>query len=140
MASSSLFLFTKASNLTNRGIVKTGPYAWWCVIQATSPRTCSKFTTLVPLFFADPQAAGFSWAAHAIICASCSAGWPLTSLRSITEEQFLCKDPSTSRLPKGQIPVYSLGVLRPYPGETHRHARYADVHYTMGAAEGPVNY
>ena len=40
MVSSSIFLFTKASNLTNRGIVKTGP-SLSCATPVTSPRTCS---------------------------------------------------------------------------------------------------
>ena len=55
------------------------------------------FTTLVPLFFADPQAPGFSWGAHAILCGKILLGWlawgSIYFLRSITEEQFLRKDP-----------------------------------------------
>ncbi|MHB0958341.1 MAG: methyltransferase family protein [Pirellulaceae bacterium] len=96
MVSSSLFLFTKASNLTNRGIVKTGPYA-----LVRHPGYIAKnlfwLTTVVPLWFADPELPGFTWSSHAIVCGKVLLGllaWSsLYFLRSITEEQFLRKDP-----------------------------------------------
>jgi protein-S-isoprenylcysteine O-methyltransferase Ste14 len=96
MVSTSLFLFTKASNLTNRGIVTTGPYA-----LVRHPGYLAKnlfwLTTLVPLFFPDTEAFGFSWSTHAIVCATTLLGllaWgSIYFLRAITEEQFLLKDP-----------------------------------------------
>jgi protein-S-isoprenylcysteine O-methyltransferase Ste14 len=96
MVSSSLFLFTKASNLTNRGIVKSGPYA-----LVRHPGYIAKnlfwLTTVVPLWFADPELPGFTWGSHAIVCGKVLLGllaWSsLYFLRSITEEQFLRKDP-----------------------------------------------
>ncbi len=96
LVSSSLFLFTKASNLTNRGIVKTGPYA-----LVRHPGYIAKnlfwLTTLVPLFFVDFHAPDFSWSTYAIVCGKTTLGWlawgSIYFLRAITEEQFLSKDP-----------------------------------------------
>ncbi len=93
---SSLFLFTKASNLTNRGIVKTGPYA-----LVRHPGYIAKnvfwMTTIIPVLFANTQSLDFSWGAHAIICVKALFGmlvWgSIYFLRAITEEQFLGKDP-----------------------------------------------
>ena len=96
LISSSLFLFTRASNLTNRGIVQTGPYA-----LVRHPGYVSKnlfwLITLIPLFFADPETPGFSWTAHAMVCGKTLLGWlawgSIYYLRAITEEQFLSRDP-----------------------------------------------
>lgn len=96
MVSSSLFLFTKASNLTNRGIVTIGPYA-----LVRHPGYVAKnlfwLTTAVPLWFPDWEMPGFSWDAHAIVAGQALlgvVGWGvLYFLRSITEEQFLRRDP-----------------------------------------------
>lgn len=96
LISSSLFLFTKASNLTNRGIVKTGPYA-----LVRHPGYISKnlfwLMTLIPTFFPATEAFGFSWGAYAIVCVKTLLGWlawgTIYFLRAITEEQFLSRDP-----------------------------------------------
>lgn len=96
MISASLTLFTKASNLTNRGIVKIGPYA-----LVRHPGYISKnvfwWATLFPLFIPDLQAPDFSWGTHAIVCVTTLAGllaWgTIYFLRGITEEQFLRRDP-----------------------------------------------
>ncbi len=96
LVTSSLFLFTKASNLTNRGIVKTGPYA-----LVRHPGYMSKnllwLTTLIPAFFPDPTAVGFSWGVYALVFVKTLLGWlawgSIYFLRAITEEQFLSRDP-----------------------------------------------
>ena len=96
LVSSSLFLFTKASNLTNRGIVKTGPYA----LVRHPGYICKNLfwlMTLIPLFFPDTDAYGFSWGSYAIVfikTLGCWLGWgTIYFLRAITEEQFLRRDP-----------------------------------------------
>ncbi len=96
LISSSLSLFTRASNLTNRGIVQWGPYA-----LVRHPGYVAKnlfwLITLVPLFFADTTAADFSWSAHALLCGRTLLGWlawgSIYYMRAITEEQFLSRDP-----------------------------------------------
>jgi protein-S-isoprenylcysteine O-methyltransferase Ste14 len=96
LISSSLFLFTKASNLTNRGIVKIGPYA-----LVRHPAIISKnmfwLMTIIPLFIPNRQSLDFSWASHAIICGSAMLGYlgwgTIYFLRAVTEEEFLRKDP-----------------------------------------------
>jgi len=96
LVSSSLFLFTKASNLTNRGIVTTGPYA---VVRHPGYIAKNLFwlMTLIPLFFPDTEAIDFSWGAYLIICLKTLFGWlgwgTIYFLRAITEEQFLRRDP-----------------------------------------------
>ncbi len=96
LVSSSLFLFTRASNLTNRGIVKIGPYA---VVRHPGYIAKNLFwlTTLIPLFFANPQMPDSSWGTHAMVCGMTLLGllaWAgIYFLRAITEEQFLSKDP-----------------------------------------------
>ena len=100
LISSSLFLFTKASNLTNRGIVKTGPYA-----LVRHPGYIAKnlfwLTTLVPLFFADPQIARFFMGqlTRSSVGRRCSAGWPgaaSTSCGRSPKNSSCARIPSTS--------------------------------------------
>lgn len=96
LISSTLSLFTKASNLTNRGIVTYGPYA-----LVRHPGYVAKnlfwLTTCVPLWFPDWQVPDFSWSAHVLEAGKVLLGvlaWgSLYFLRSITEEQFLRQDP-----------------------------------------------
>jgi protein-S-isoprenylcysteine O-methyltransferase Ste14 len=96
LLSSSLSMFTRASNLTNRGIVDWGPYR-----LVRHPGYFSKnmfwLMTLIPAFVpnkADPQ---FTWPAYILLCATIFwgfLGWgTLYFLRSITEERFLMRDP-----------------------------------------------
>jgi protein-S-isoprenylcysteine O-methyltransferase Ste14 len=96
LISSSLFLFTKASNLTNRGIVKTGPYA-----LVRHPAVISKnlfwLMTILPLFIPNRQSLDFSWRSHAIVCGTALfgfLGWgTIYFLRALAEEEFLRRDP-----------------------------------------------
>lgn len=96
MIAATLSLWTKASNLTNRGIVTIGPYA---VVRHPGYVAKNLFwlMTCVPLWFPDWQAPGFSWSAHALVAAKVLLGvlaWgSLYALRAITEEQFLRRDP-----------------------------------------------
>lgn len=96
MISTSLSLFTRASNLTNRGIVKHGPYA---LVRHPGYLAKNMFwlMTIIPLFVPDTEALDFSWSAHALVCVGAAMGWlawaSLYFLRAITEEQFLSKDP-----------------------------------------------
>ena len=96
MISTSLSLFTRASNLTNRGIVKHGPYA---VVRHPGYLAKNMFwlMTIIPLFVPNTEAIDFSWSAHALVCVGAAMGWlawaSLYFLRAITEEQFLSKDP-----------------------------------------------
>jgi protein-S-isoprenylcysteine O-methyltransferase Ste14 len=91
-----LSLFTKASNLTNRGIVTWGPYA---IIR--HPGYLAKnllwLLTLVPLFVPNTAATNFTWWNYAVFCLSTVLGWlgwaTIYFLRAITEEQFLMSDP-----------------------------------------------
>ena len=96
LISTTLALFTKASNLTNRGIVDWGPYRY-----IRHPGYLSKnlfwLMTLIPTFvpnMADPK---FSWSGHLLICAMTVwgfIGWgTIYFLRAITEERFLMRDP-----------------------------------------------
>lgn len=96
LASTSVALFTKASNLTNRGIVQWGPYS---IIR--HPGYVSKnlfwLITLIPALIphtADPQ---FTWHGYIMLCTVTIwglIGWgTLYVLRSLTEEKFLMRDP-----------------------------------------------
>jgi protein-S-isoprenylcysteine O-methyltransferase Ste14 len=96
LISASLALFTKASNLTNRGIVDWGPYRY-----IRHPGYLGKnmfwLMTLIPAFFpntADPQ---FWWPSYLAFCAATVwgfVGWgTIYFLRALTEERFLMRDP-----------------------------------------------
>ena len=89
-------LFTKASNLTNRGIVWGGPYS---VVRHPGYVGKNLFwlMTLIPGFIpnlADPQ---FTWHGYLLLCAMTVwgfIGWStIYILRSLTEEKFLMRDP-----------------------------------------------
>ncbi|MCX7050069.1 MAG: hypothetical protein NTX50_31870 [Candidatus Sumerlaeota bacterium] len=96
MTASSLSLFTKASNLTNRGIVTWGPYRF-----IRHPGYFGKnifwLTTLIPSFapyMADPL---FTWKEYLLFCVMTVwgfIGWStIYFLRAITEERLLMRDP-----------------------------------------------
>lgn len=96
LTSASLSLFTRASNLTNRGIVRRGPYRF-----IRHPGYLGKnlfwLMTLLPVFFANTAAPGFVWKDYLAFCAATILGFigwgTLYFLRAITEERFLSRDP-----------------------------------------------
>jgi hypothetical protein len=69
VCSASLSLFTKASNLTNRGIVDWGPYRY-----IRHPGYLGKnmfwLMTLIPVLVPDKKFPGFSWPLFLLYCAS----------------------------------------------------------------------
>lgn len=96
LVSSSLSLFTRAGNLTNRGIVDWGAYR---IIRHPGYLAKNMFwlMTLIPAFVpnrADPR---FTWPAYLLFCATIVwgfIGWgTVYFLRAITEERFLMRDP-----------------------------------------------
>jgi len=97
LTAASLSLFTKASNLTNRGIVDWGPYRW-----VRHPGYVGKnlfwLITLIPVFFAvDSSNPEFPWGDHLVFCAGRVAGFAgwcaIYVLRALTEERLLLRDP-----------------------------------------------
>ncbi len=97
LISSSCSLFTRASNLTNRGIVTWGTYS---IVRHPGYVAKNLFwlTTLIPLFFnINPSAPFFTWTGYAIFCLSTIGGFIAWStiycLRALTEEKLLMKDP-----------------------------------------------
>lgn len=94
--SASFALFTKASNLTNRGTVSRGPYA---VVR--HPAYISKclywFCCITPLFVVDFSAPGFDILKYllvsAIIFLSYAAWVVIYYFRALTEERHLMQDP-----------------------------------------------
>ena len=96
LTAASFSLFTKASNLTNRGIVTWGPYRF-----IRHPGYLAKnlfwLMTTIPLLIVDPSRPGFSWAGHLFFsfCTLCGfVAWAtIYFLRAITEERFLSRDP-----------------------------------------------
>jgi len=96
LTASTLSLFTRASNLTNRGIVSWGPYRY---IRHPGYLAKNMFwlTTIIPFLIPHPASVYFSWSRHLLycLCAMCGfAAWAtIYFLRSVTEEQFLSRDP-----------------------------------------------
>ncbi|MCJ7729937.1 MAG: hypothetical protein MUO27_08695 [Sedimentisphaerales bacterium] len=96
LISSSLSLFTKASNLTNRGIVNWGPYS---IIRHPGYLAKNMFwlMTLLPGFIPDTSDPRFTWPGYLFFCAVTIwgiIGWgTLYFLRAVTEERFLMRDP-----------------------------------------------
>lgn len=96
LVSSSLSLFTRASNLTNRGIVDWGPYR---IIRHPGYLAKNLFwlMTIIPAFVPNKAAPHFTWPAYTLYCATLVwgfLGWgTLYYLRAITEERFLMRDP-----------------------------------------------
>ena len=96
LISSSLSLFTRASNLTNRGIVNWGPYRY-----VRHPGYFAKnmfwLMTIVPVLVPHPSTALFSWSRYFVASVATVAGFlgwcTIYFFRSITEEQFLMQDP-----------------------------------------------
>ena len=97
LTSASFSLFTKASNLTHRGIVRHGPYAW-----VRHPGYVGKnlfwLATLIPVFFAvDTSDPTFPWGRHLLYCLATAGGFIAWStiyvLRALTEEKLLRQDP-----------------------------------------------
>ena len=96
LTSASCSLFTKASNLTNRGIVDWGPFRF-----VRHPGYVGKnlfwVFTVIPLFVPNTTAPDFTWGAYLFLCASvvwAVLGWgTIYYLRALTEEQFLRQDP-----------------------------------------------
>ena len=97
LTAASFSLFTKASNLTNRGIVQYGPYRW-----VRHPGYVGKnlfwLMTLLPTFlavdFSNPM---FSWTDHLLFCLGRACGFAawcsIYILRALTEERLLMQDP-----------------------------------------------
>jgi len=93
---SSWSLFTKASNLTNRGIVDWGAYR-----LVRHPGYTAKnlywITTLIPALVPNTALPGFTWPRYAWFLACAVLGivcWATVYfLRAITEERFLMRDP-----------------------------------------------
>lgn len=96
LLSASLTLFTRASNLTNRGIVTWGPYR---IVR--HPGYISKniywLLTFIPALIPNPSAPLFTWSGYAtyfVMTAFGFVGWAtLYFFRGITEERFLMRDP-----------------------------------------------
>ncbi len=96
LISTTLSLFTRASNLTNRGIVTWGPYRF-----VRHPGYLAKnlywLMTLIPWLIPNPGSVFFSWSRYCLscFCILCGfAGWAtIYFLRAVTEEQFLSRDP-----------------------------------------------
>ncbi len=97
LTAASFSLFTKASNLTNRGIVQYGPYRW-----IRHPGYVGKnlfwLMTLLPAFlavdFSNPM---FPWMDHLLYCLGRLCGFAawctIYILRALTEERLLSQDP-----------------------------------------------
>lgn len=96
LLSASYALFTKASNLTNRGIVHWGPYRY-----IRHPGYLGKnlywLMTSIPIFFPNTRNPLFEWSDYLVFCVMSIGGmigWgAMYFLRSITEERFLMRDP-----------------------------------------------
>lgn len=96
LISASASLFTKASNLTNRGIVSWGPYRY-----IRHPGYLGKnlfwLMTLVPMLIPSTNSMFFSWKNYLLTCVCTIAGFlawgTIYFLRAITEERFLSRDP-----------------------------------------------
>jgi protein-S-isoprenylcysteine O-methyltransferase Ste14 len=96
LASSSWSLFTKASNLTNRGIVDWGSYRF-----IRHPGYLGKnlywIMTLIPTLVPNTTFPGFTWTRYALFFGGTVLGivcWATVYfLRAITEERFLMRDP-----------------------------------------------
>ena len=94
--SSGLALFTKASNLSNRGIVTGGGFRF-----VRHPGYSSKIMfwilTFLPTFIPNTTAQIFSWKGYILYCIVTVLGFfgwaTLYFLRGITEERFLMRDP-----------------------------------------------
>lgn len=94
-AIASISLFTRASNLTNRGVVETWPYN-----RIRHPAYISKnmfwWLTTIPILFVNITP-GFDWGKYILnnvwIIVSMLCWNLIYYLRAITEEKFLMKDP-----------------------------------------------
>jgi protein-S-isoprenylcysteine O-methyltransferase Ste14 len=96
LLSTSMSLFTKASNLTNRGIVDWGPYR---IVRHPGYLAKNMFwlMTLLPTLIPDTSNLQFTWSRYLLFFTMTVwgfVGWgTLYFLRAITEEKFLMRDP-----------------------------------------------
>lgn len=96
LTASTLSLFTRASNLTNRGIVIWGPYRY-----IRHPGYLAKnmywLMTIIPFLIPNTASVYFSWSSYLLYCACAVCGFAAWAtiyfLRAVTEEQFLNRDP-----------------------------------------------
>ncbi len=96
LTSSSLSLFTRASNLTNRGIVDYGPYRY-----VRHPGYFAKnmfwLMTLIPVLWPNLHHPQFTWLSYSLYLGTSIAGFigwcTVYCLRALTEERLLLKDP-----------------------------------------------
>jgi protein-S-isoprenylcysteine O-methyltransferase Ste14 len=97
LTSASFSLFTRASNLTNRGIVQYGPYRWVRHPGYVGKNLFWLMTLLPALLVADVSNPMSSWSNHLIYCLGRVAGFgawcTIYILRALTEERLLMQDP-----------------------------------------------
>jgi protein-S-isoprenylcysteine O-methyltransferase Ste14 len=96
LIAASVSLFTRASNLTNRGIVTWGPYRY-----VRHPEYLAEnlfwLTTLIPALVPNVSNVYFSWSGYWLSCLCVVAGFigwgGVYFLRAVAEEHFLGSDP-----------------------------------------------
>ena len=94
--SSAVALFTKASNLSNRGIVTGGGFR---IVRhpGYSSKIMFWILTFIPTFIPNTTARMFTWKGYILYCIVTVLGFlgwaTLYFLRGITEERFLMRDP-----------------------------------------------
>ena len=97
LLSASYSLFTRASNLTHRGLVTWGPYRY-----LRHPGYLAKnlfwLMTILPVLVVNPSRPDFHWGEYLLFAGGRLAGFAawttLYVLRALTEEQLLSRDPA----------------------------------------------